>query len=110
MFLIDERWLLAGVAAGLATATRPNGIALFAACAVAAAIAIHRRRDWLSLIAPLLAPVGFISFQLFLPGHTGESWPWFRVQREVRKYIPMPPRNRWSRQKRFSDQGNGSSR
>ena len=83
LFLVDERWLLAGVAAGLATATRPNGIALVAACAVAAGIAIHRRRDWLSLIAPLLAPVGFISFQLFLAGHTGESWPWFRVQREA---------------------------
>jgi Dolichyl-phosphate-mannose-protein mannosyltransferase len=83
LFLVDERWLLAGVAAGLATATRPNGIALVAACAVAAGIAVYRRRDWLSLIAPLLAPVGFISFQLFLAGHTGESWPWFRVQREA---------------------------
>jgi Dolichyl-phosphate-mannose-protein mannosyltransferase len=83
LFLVDERWLLAGVAAGLATATRPNGIALVAACAVAAGIAIYRRRDWLSLIAPLLAPVGFISFQLFLAGHTGESWAWFRVQREA---------------------------
>lgn len=82
-FLMDDRWLLAGIAAGLATATRPNGIALVAACAVAAGIAIYRRRDWLSLIAPLLAPIGFISFQLFLAGHTGESWSWFRVQREA---------------------------
>jgi hypothetical protein len=82
-FLLDDRWLLAGIAAGLATATRPNGVALVAACAVASAIAIYRRRDWLSLIAPLLAPIGFISFQLFLAGHTGESWAWFRVQREA---------------------------
>jgi hypothetical protein len=83
LFLVDERWLFAGVAAALATATRPNGIALVAACAVAAGIAIYRRRDWLSLVAPLLAPIGFVSFQLFLAGHTGESWPWFRVQREA---------------------------
>ncbi len=82
-FLLDDRWLFAGIAAGLATATRPNGVALVAACAVASAIAIYRRRDWLSLIAPLLAPIGFISFQLFLAGHTGESWAWFRVQREA---------------------------
>lgn len=82
-FLVDERWLFAGVTAALATATRPNGIALVAACAVAAAIAIYRRRDWLSLVAPILAPIGFVSFQLFLAGHTGESWPWFRVQREA---------------------------
>ena len=32
-FLLDEHWLLAGLAAALATATRPNGIALVAACA-----------------------------------------------------------------------------
>ncbi|MET0460799.1 MAG: glycosyltransferase family 39 protein [Ilumatobacteraceae bacterium] len=82
-FLLDDRWLLAGVAAALATATRPNGIALVAACAVAAFIAIYRRRDWSSLIAPLLAPVGFVAFQLFLAAHTGESRPWFRVQREA---------------------------
>ena len=40
-FLLDERWLLAGVAAALATATRPNGVALVAACAVAAFLAIR---------------------------------------------------------------------
>jgi hypothetical protein len=82
-FLLDERWLLAGVAAALATATRPNGIALCAACAVAAFIAIKRRRDWWSLVAPLLAPIGFVSFQLFLNTHADERWPWFRVQREA---------------------------
>jgi hypothetical protein len=82
-FLLDERWLLAGVTAALATAARPNGIALVAACAVAAFIAIYRRRDWASLIAPLLAPIGFVAFQTFLAAHTGESRPWFRVQREA---------------------------
>ena len=82
-FLLDERWLLAGATAALATATRPNGVALVAACAVAAFIAIRRNRDWQSLVAPLLAPVGFVAFQWFLAAHTGESWPWFRVQREA---------------------------
>lgn len=82
-FLMDERWLLAGVTAALATATRPNAIALCAACAVAAVIAIKRRRDWWSLSAPLLSPIGFVGFQLFLNAHTDERWPWFRVQREA---------------------------
>lgn len=82
-FLLDEHWLLAGLTAALATATRPNGVALVAACAVAAFIAIRARRDWSSLVAPLLAPIGFIAFQLFLAAHTGETWPWFRVQREA---------------------------
>ena len=82
-FLLDERWLLAGVAAALATATRPNGVALVAACAVAAIIAIKRNRDWWSLIAPALAPIGFVVFQGFLMVHTDERWAWFRVQRQA---------------------------
>lgn len=82
-FLLEERWLLAGVVAALATATRPNGVALVAACAVAAGIAIYRRRQWWAIVAPLLAPVGFISFQIWLSAHTGESTPWWRVQREA---------------------------
>ena len=81
-FLLDKHWLLAGLAAALATATRPNGIALVAACLVAAIIAIKKHRDWWSLIAPLLAPVGFIAFQIYLYARTDE-WAWFRVQREA---------------------------
>jgi Glycosyltransferase family 87 len=82
-FLLDERWLLAGVTAALATATRPNGLALVAACAVAALIAIKRHRDWWSLLAPALAPIGFVAFQGYLWFHTDESWAWFRVQRQA---------------------------
>jgi hypothetical protein len=82
-FLLDERWLLAGLTAAVATATRPNGIALVAACAIAALLAIKRNRDWWSLIAPVLAPIGFVVFQLWLNAHAGERWPWFRVQREA---------------------------
>ena len=36
-----------------------------------------------SLAAPLLSPIGFVAFQVFLRHHTDESWPWFRVQREA---------------------------
>jgi hypothetical protein len=82
-FLMDERWLLAGVTAALGTAARPNGIALVAACAVAAGIAIWQRRQWWALVAPAIAPIGFVSFQLFLRLHAGEPWPWFRVQSEA---------------------------
>ena len=81
--LVEERWLLAGVAAALATATRPNGVAVVAACAVASYLAVRHRRDWSSLVAPLLAPVGFVAFQVFLAVHADESTPWFRVQTEA---------------------------
>lgn len=83
LFLLEERWLLAGVFAALATATRPNGIALVAACAVASFLAIRRRHDWSSLLAPVLAPVGVIVFHTFLYFHTDETSAWFRVQREA---------------------------
>jgi hypothetical protein len=35
------------------------------------------------LIAPLLAPLGFVAFQLLIDDHTGERCIWFRVQTEA---------------------------
>lgn len=75
-----KQWLWAGILAALGSACRPNGIALGAACGVAAILAIKQDRQWRALIAPLLAPVGFISFMWFLQHHTDENWAWFRVQ------------------------------
>lgn len=83
LFLHDERWLLAGITGLLATATRPNGVALVAACVVAAGIAIHRRRDWSSLVAVVLSPLGFLGFQWYVDRQAGERGAWFRVQREA---------------------------
>ena len=81
--LEDRRWLLAGILCALATATRPNGVALVAA--VAAAAWIHRRDDQRVRrgVAVLIAPLGFLGFQVFLGLHTGETGIWFRVQREA---------------------------
>ena len=83
ILLHDERWVLAGLVAALATATHPNGLALVAACAVAAFVAMRHRRDWSALAAPLLSPLGFLGFQAFLARHTDEALPWFRVQHEA---------------------------
>ena len=82
-FLLKRQWLLAGILAAIGTATRPNGVALVAACAVASFIAIRQRREWRSLIAPLLSPLGFVGFMLWLDAHTGEGGVWFRVQTEA---------------------------
>lgn len=83
LMLIDREWSAAGVFAALATATRPNGLALMVACAVAAYFAIRDRREWRALIAVALAPIGFLTFQVWLGRHTGEAGAWFRVQREA---------------------------
>ena len=83
LMLLDHEWVAAGVFAAFATATRPNALAVVVACAVAAFFAIRDDRDWRSLISVLLAPLGFITFQVWLGQHTGEAGVWFRVQREA---------------------------
>ncbi|HSL73478.1 MAG TPA: mannosyltransferase family protein [Ilumatobacteraceae bacterium] len=83
LLLLDERWWLAGLTAALATAARPNGIAIVAACAVAAFIAIRRDRNWMALVAVAMAPIGFVFFQWYVGATAGEPGVWFRVQREA---------------------------
>ena len=83
LFLQREQWVLAGVAAAIGTATRPNGIAIVAACVVAAAIAIYRRRQWRSLLSVALAPLGVLAYHAYLRVHTGEWGAWNRAQREA---------------------------
>lgn len=81
--LMERRWALAGLMAALGTATRPNGLALVVACAVASLIAIRHERDWKPLLAPLLSPLGFVAFQLWLGRHAHERGVWFRVQSQA---------------------------
>lgn len=82
LLLLRHHWLAAGVLAAIGAATRPNGVALIAACVVASLMAIRAEREWRSMIAPILAPIGFIGFQVYLRVRTGE-WAWFRVQTEA---------------------------
>lgn len=79
--LLRRRWLAAGLAAGLATAARPNAVALVAACAWQSLTAIRQRREWRSVVAPLLAPAGMLAFFAFLWHHTGVLDAWFQVER-----------------------------
>lgn len=80
---LSRRWVGAGVAGALATASRPNAVALCACCLWEAVRAIRRDREWNAAIAPLLAPVGFVGFMLFLWARTGEPAAWFRVEHEA---------------------------
>ena len=80
--LLQRRWVLAGVLGALASAARPNGIALALACAVAALLAIRERREWQALAAPAIAPLGMLGYLWWLWAWTGSADVWFRVQRE----------------------------
>jgi hypothetical protein len=79
--LVRHRWVLAGAAAAVATASRPNAVALCVACAVGAALAIWQRRDWRALVAPALSPLGLVAFFAFLGHHTGDFLIWSKAQR-----------------------------
>lgn len=83
LLLHRQFWWAAGLTAMVATAARPNGVAVAVACLVAALLAARRLRSVRPLIAPVLAPIGFIVFQLLIDAHTGEKGVWFRVQTEA---------------------------
>jgi len=76
------RWLLTGVLAALATATRPDALVLGAALAVIAYFAVRDRRDWGAVLAPLLCPLGALAFVAYLRLRTGTWSAWFRAERE----------------------------
>jgi hypothetical protein len=77
----DRRWWVAGLLAALATATRPNAVALVPALAWAALVAVRERREWTAVAAPLLAPLGALAFHGFLWWRTGRVDAWALIQR-----------------------------
>ncbi|MCF2531704.1 glycosyltransferase family 39 protein [Yinghuangia soli] len=80
--LVKRQWVTAGVLAGIGTAVRPNMVALCAACAVAAAIAVHRSRDWRALWAPLLSPIGGAAYLAWGSLRYDDPRFWFKTQAE----------------------------
>jgi Gpi18-like mannosyltransferase len=81
LFLLEERWVLAGVCGALATAARPNAAGVVAAAALAAYLAYRQRRSLRPFVAVLLAPLGAIGFFLFLWQWTGSWRAWLDAQR-----------------------------
>jgi len=82
-----RRWVLAGVLAGLATATEPEALVLILVCAVSAALELRRRglRDssaWRSLLAPALSAIGAGAFAAFLWIWTGSPFAYLIAQRD----------------------------
>jgi hypothetical protein len=79
--LMRRRWWLAGVAAALATATRPNALALVLACLVAAVLAWREHGDRRGAIAVVMAPVGIAAYFGYLWMRTGSPLTWMHVER-----------------------------
>lgn len=82
LLLAQKRWVLAGLAGAVATATRPSGVAVSAACAWVAVEAIRRRGTWRALAAPVLSLAGIGGYFVFLWRRTGSLTAWLRVEHE----------------------------
>jgi hypothetical protein len=85
--LQKRRWVLAGVLAGIATATEPEALVLVVVCAVSALLELRRRgfsdrSARRSLIAPGLSLVGVGAFASFLWIWTGSPFASFIAQRD----------------------------
>jgi uncharacterized membrane protein (UPF0136 family) len=74
--LQKRRWALAGVLAGIATATAATAAPLILVCAIAA------RRDRKPLVAPLLSLTGIAAFALYLWQWTGTPFASLIAQRD----------------------------
>jgi hypothetical protein len=80
--LLRKDWLLAGFLGLLATATSPIALAFVLSCAWCAGREVIRNRDWRSLVAPVLAPLGFLGFMLWLWAHTDVMSAWRITERQ----------------------------
>jgi len=80
--VLHRKWLLAGVLALLAGATHSTMWILTPLLAVVAIHAIWTRRDWRSLLAPALAPLGIIAFFAYVGPMFHSYLFYFRLERE----------------------------
>ena len=79
---LDRRWVLSGLLALVATAEHSTLIVLAPALGIVALHAIWTRRDWRSLIAPVLAPWGMIGYFLWIGTWFHNYGFWFTMERE----------------------------
>jgi hypothetical protein len=86
--LLDRRWWLAGVLGAVATAASPVALAFAVSCVWAAAVAIRRDRRLSALVAPVLAPLGFVAYMTYLRLHTGQLNAWRLTERGGWKSYP----------------------
>jgi len=82
LLLGRRQWLGAGIAGAVAPASRPHGVVVVVCCAWASIVAIRERREWRSLVAPAVAPLGAVGFFAYLWARTGNSTAWFFVERQ----------------------------
>ncbi len=79
--LLRRQWWLAGLLGLVATAASPIALAFVLSCAWCAGREVLRHRTWRALIAPALAPLGFIAYMAWLWRSTGVLSAWRLTER-----------------------------
>lgn len=79
--LRHRQWVPAGVLAAAGGATRVVGVALVAVCVWEAARAIGRDREWRSLTAAVLSPLGIVGWFAYLWASTGDLTAWVDTEK-----------------------------
>lgn len=88
--VLERRWLVAGVCAGLVGTVRPTAIVVIGVVILAAALYLlgparsrWRSRDaamaWLAIV---LSPLGYLGYLAVVWAHTGSPTGWFTIQTE----------------------------
>ena len=79
---LNRKWLLAGLVAALGSAEHPTLIVLTGALGIAALQAIWTRREWRSLVAPALAPLGMIGYFAWIGTRYHDYLFWSKLERK----------------------------
>jgi len=86
--LLQKRWLLAGLLGLLASFTTPVALAFEVSCLWCAYRELSVDRNWQVLAAPILAPLGFVYYQVWIWQHTGNFNAWRLTERGGWKSYP----------------------
>jgi hypothetical protein len=86
--LLQRRWLVAGLLGLLASATTPVALAFEVSCLWCAYREIVDHRSWRAVVAPILAPLGFVGYQVWIWQHTGSVDAWRLTERGGWKSYP----------------------
>ncbi len=86
--LLQRRWLLAGLLGLLASATTPVALAFEVSCLWCAYRELADHRNWRALVAPILAPLGFVGYQVWIWQHTATLNAWRLTERGGWKSYP----------------------
>ena len=79
--VLSRKWLIAALLAMLATAAHPTLTVLIPVLGIIALHAIWTKRDWRSLIAPVVAPLGILGYFAYYGHQYHDYLFWFRIER-----------------------------